>query len=340
MLKLLLASLFAAFSAGVQAAPVHFGLFSDLPYSAWEREQLPLLIAEMNAEPLAFVVHGGDIKNGTSVCSDEAYQAILEAFQSSAHPLIYVPGDNEWTDCHHRQNARFEPVERLEKLRSLFWAGDSTLGRRTMKLERQSDASAFPAYRENVRWEVDGVLFMGLNLPGSENNFFGVTRGTREPRGPVAEFVERSAANRAWLGEAFAIARRKNLPAVLIVAHGNPGFEAWNAGRAETGYLDFLTQLRDEVQAFSGQVVLVHGDTHNQQIDQPLRDAKNGDVIGNFTRVETFGFPHFGWVQGTINLEDPRVFRFSPRPWGRSGRAPLANEPILSNPIGVSRSSL
>ena len=34
------------------AAPMHFGLFSDAPYSAWEREQFPLLIAEMSAQPL------------------------------------------------------------------------------------------------------------------------------------------------------------------------------------------------------------------------------------------------------------------------------------------------
>lgn len=162
-------------------------------------------------------------------------------------------------------------MERLAQLRSLFWMGDSSLGRRALKLERQSDMPAFPAYRENVRWEMGGVLFAGLNLPGSENNFYGVDIASRDRKGPVAEYLERSTANRAWLGEAFAIARDRNLPGILIVAHGNPGFEAWSAGRAETGYLDFLTQLRDETQKFPGQVVLVHGDTHKQHIDQPMR---------------------------------------------------------------------
>ncbi len=309
-------------SLSLQAAPFHFGLFSDLPYSAWERQQLPNLIAEMDAEPLSFVVHAGDIKNGSSVCSDEAFQGVLDAFQLSAHPLIYVPGDNEWADCHHRLNAQFEPMERLAKLRSLFWMGDSSLGRRALKLERQSDMPAFPAYRENVRWEMGGVLFAGLNLPGSENNFYGVDIASRDRKGPVAEYLERSTANRAWLGEAFAIARDRNLPGILIVAHGNPGFEAWSAGRAETGYLDFLTQLRDETQKFPGQVVLVHGDTHKQHIDQPMRDAGSGAVVANFTRVETFGFPHFGWIRVTVDTDDPGVFRFVPRPWSRSGGTP------------------
>jgi hypothetical protein len=112
-----------------------------------------------------------------------AFQGVLDAFQLSAHPLIYVPGDNEWADCHHRLNAQFDPTERLAKLRSLFWMGDSSLGRRALKLERQSDMPAFPAYRENVRWEMGGVLFAGLNLPGSENNFYGVDIASRDPQG-------------------------------------------------------------------------------------------------------------------------------------------------------------
>ena len=317
-----LVSLLTWVCLSAQGAPAHFGLIGDMPYSAWEEQRLPLLMAEMDAQPLAFVIHDGDIKNGSGVCSDEIYQAMLDTFQASAHPLVYVPGDNEWTDCHLRLNARFDPQERLERLRALFWVGDTSLGRRKMALERQSAQASFAAYRENVRWEFAGVLFVGLNLPGSENNFYGVSIASPDRTGPVAEFVERGAANRAWLSEAFALARRKNLPGLVIVAHGNPGFEAWNAGRAKAGYVDFLTQLRTEVQAFSGQVVLVHGDTHNHQIDKPLRDGKSGDVIGNFTRVETFGFPHFGWVRGSVDTDDPRIFRFVPQPWGRSDRAP------------------
>jgi hypothetical protein len=183
----------------------------------------------------------------------------------------------------------------------------------------------FPAYRENVRWEMGGVLFAGLNLPGSENNFYGVDIASRDRKGPVAEYLERSAANRAWLGEAFAIARDRNLPGILIVAHGNPGFEAWSAGRAETGYLDFLTQLRDETQKFPGQVVLVHGDTHKQHIDQPMRDAG---------RARSSRISHAWNLRISALWLDPRHCRYR-RPGGFSFCAATL-EPIGWRPIAKS----
>ena len=86
----------------VQAEPVSFGLFGDTPYNQWEKDNLPDLMAQMDRENLAFIVHDGDIKSGSSLCSDEALKNILNLFQSSATPLVYVPGDNEWTDCHRR----------------------------------------------------------------------------------------------------------------------------------------------------------------------------------------------------------------------------------------------
>ena len=298
--------------AGVASAqPVSFGLFGDMPYSHWEREHLPELINEMDRENLAFVVHDGDIKNGGSVCSDEVLHDILGVFQASKTPLVYVPGDNEWTDCHRKSNGGYDPLERLAKLRELFFAGETTLGQRTLALERQSRDPAFANYRENVRWEAGGALFVGLNLPGSENNYHGTTfKG-----GPVPEFVARSAANRVWLAQAFAQARAKKLAGILIVIQADPEFENANVGHPQPGYREFLTQLQQETQAFAGRVVLVHGDTHLQQINQPMRDPVSKQVVGNFTRVETFGYPFFGWVKATVDVTDPQVFRFSPRPW-------------------------
>jgi hypothetical protein len=308
--------LFALTIAALLALPSHaeplaFGLFGDTPYSRWERENLPDLIAEMDRENLAFVVHDGDIKNGSSVCSDEVLKDILAVFQKSAAPLVYVPGDNEWTDCHRSNNGSYDPLERLGKLREWFFPNDLALGQRSLKLERQSKNPAFAAYRENVRWEAGGVLFVGMNVPGSDNNF----NGTKRSGGPVAEFIERGAANKAWLAEAFALARSKKLAGILIVIQANPGFHAANAGNPSPGYRDFLTQLREETQAFLGQVVLVHGDSHHHQINQPMEDPDTNETVKNFTRMETIGSPFVGWVRGTVDATDPQVFRFTPRFW-------------------------
>lgn len=311
MKRLAALTIAALLTLPAHAETLSFGLFGDMPYNPWQRDNLPELIAEMDSENLAFVVHDGDIKNGSSVCSDEVLKGIQAVFQKSATPLVYVPGDNEWTDCHRKSNGGYDPLERLEKLREWFFAGDVALGRRPLKLLRQSRDPAFAKYRENVRWEAGGVLFVGLNVPGSDNNFDGTRRGSV----PVAEFIERGAANKAWLAQAFALARGRKLAGVLIVIQGNPGFHAANAGNPSPGYRDFLTQLREETQAFAGQVVLVHGDTHQHRIDQPMEDPDTKETVKNFTRVETIGSPFFGWVRGTVDAADPQVFKFTPRYW-------------------------
>jgi len=311
MKRLLLLWLLSLLAASVHAQAVSFGLFGDVPYSDYERAQLPLMLEEMGRESLAFVVHDGDIKNGSSVCSDEVFKDILGVFQASAAPLVYVLGDNEWTDCHRTNNGKYDPLERLDKLRELFFQGESSLGRKTIALERQSRDPSYARYRENVRWTMGGALFVGLNLPGSDNNYHGSTRGA----GPVPEFIERSAANRVWLAQAFALARERKLAGILIVIQANPEFEAASAGHAKPAYRDFINQLREETLAFAGQVVLVHGDSHHQQINQPLLDATASKVVGNFTRVETHGYPFMGWTKATVDATDPKVFSFSPRRW-------------------------
>lgn len=317
-MKRLLLSLLFTLAGMASAQPVSFGLFGDTPYNSWERDQLPAMLAEMGQQGLAFAVHDGDIKNGSSVCSDAVFGDILGVFQQAPLPLVFVPGDNEWTDCHRSNNGGYDPLERLRKLRELFFRGESSLGQRAMPLERQSRDPRFVAYRENVRWQAGGALFVGLNLPGSDNNYHGSTRGG----GPVAEFIERGAANHAWLAESFALARERKLAGVMVVIQANPEFETASAGQPKPGYRAFIEQLREETQAFAGQVVLVHGDSHSQKIDQPLLDAAARDVVRNFTRVETYGYPFMGWIKGTVDASDPKVFRFAPQRWNPQLRQP------------------
>jgi hypothetical protein len=308
---LLLWSLTAVVSAQARFQPITIGLFGDTSYSQRERDLLPELMAEMDSEDLAFVIHDGDIKSGGSVCSDEAFLDILGVFKSSRHPLIYVPGDNEWTDCHRRSNGSYDPLERLAKLRSLFYPDEKTLGQRQFELTRQSRDPAFAAYRENVRWEAAGVVFVGLNLPGSDNNYDGTQRGS----GPSPEFLQRSPVIGLWLKLAFARARAIQAAGLMVVVQANPGFDAAAAGKSNPGYKDFLNQLRGETLGFAGQVVLVHGDSHHQQINQPLRDPLTQVAIANFTRVETYGSPRMGWIKTTVDARDPMVFRFEARPF-------------------------
>ncbi len=319
MLRCLLFTLALLLAGPLAAQPFSFALFGDTPYSRWEREQLPDMLADMARQGAAFAVHAGDIKSGGSVCSDEVYQDILGVFQAAPLPLVYVPGDNEWTDCHRRSAGAYDSLERLGQLRALFFPGESSLGQRPFRLERQSQDPAHAAYRENVRWQQGGVLFVGLNVPGSHNNYHG---RRRSGGGPVPEYLERSAANRAWLAQSFALARSRRLAGVLIVVQANPGFEAASAGRPRPGYRDFIDQLRLETRAYAGQVVLVHGDTHGYQLNQPLLDEAGQQVLDNFTRVEVHGYPFMGWVRGRVDLGSRRVFSFTPQRWNPQPASP------------------
>ena len=51
---LLLLGLLALLAGLASAQGVSFGLFGDTPYSQWERERLPELMAEMDREELSF----------------------------------------------------------------------------------------------------------------------------------------------------------------------------------------------------------------------------------------------------------------------------------------------
>lgn len=279
-----------------------FALIGDVPYDeAQTATYFPNMIEELNGASLAFVVHDGDIKAGATPCTDEVFESVRAQFQTIRHPLIYVFGDNEWSDCSKVKTNRFNPEERLQKLRDLFTQGDQSLGQKTLTLKRQSDDARFAAFRENVRWTMGGVMFAGVNAPGDDNHF-----GT-------PEFGLRNAANIAWIREAFELAARDGSRAVMIIMQANPHFDLVSTNRSRLGFNEMLKVIERETLAFKKPVVLVHGDSHYFRIDQPLMGTKSKRRIENFTRVETFGNPDVHWIRVSVAENDPNVFRFYPQ---------------------------
>lgn len=284
-----------------QTKPFDFALIGDVPYTDEQVTNLfPNMIRDLNAAELEFVVHDGDIKSGASPCTDEIYAERLKQFETFRHPLIYIFGDNEWTDCARATNG-FDPDERLQKLREIFTRGDHSLGQRQLSLARQSNDPRHAKFRENVRWEMGNVMFVGLNVPGSANNY------------GKPEFAERNAADIAWLKESFSFAKIENRRAVMVIIQANPFRERGNTNRMQAGFRDLLSALEMETLAFQKPVVLVHGDTHHFRIDNPLISSKSKLPIENFMRVETFGNPDVHWVRVTVDPADPNVFAFHPQ---------------------------
>lgn len=279
-----------------------FAVIGDTPYSDYERTELPKMLEAIADSQVEFVAHIGDIKSGSQRCDDGLFEDRRQLFDASRVPFVYVPGDNEWSDCDRISNGGYHPLERLDKLRQLFWTDGFSLGRKKLTLERQPGH-----YPEHARFRIGPVLFVTLNLPGDNNNW-GLTSQ------PGAEFLARNPVVIDWLKENFAVARQEKLAGIVLLFQANPGFAHFSRGLGHHGFRDFLEQLRHETSQFSGKVIAVHGDTHISRIDQPLRD-KQGRPMSNFVRVETFGYPMMGWTRGVIDTPSPTLFRFETYPW-------------------------
>jgi hypothetical protein len=282
----------SAISASALAAQFSFGAFGDVPYNRDEEPQLVSMIAEMNHQPLAFVVHVGDFKDSRSECSDALFAQRREAFALSHHPFFYTPGDNEWTDCRRARWAPREPLERMEKLRQVFFTRDSSLGQRPLHAQRQSERG----YPENMRWTVDPVAFATVNIPGPDNHASAMPNESRRRTAAVVE----------WMREAFETARSRKLPALVIATQAN----LWTGS---SGYTGILAALASEAQRFDGQVLVVHGDTHWFRFDKPLVDPRSGRKVDNVTRLEVYGSPFVNWIHVTVTVENGRA-RFSATP--------------------------
>jgi len=290
-----------------------FGAFGDMPYLPGEDAMTADLIDEMNARDLAFVAHVGDIKSGESKCDDAIYADRRTLFGRSRHPMIVVPGDNDWTDCHRRAAGGYDPLERLAHFRAVFDAGDRSLGARTIALARESDdprfRERFGEYRENVRWVVGDVLFVGLNVPGSNNNL------GRTPDAD-AEYRRRSDAVNEWLEEAFVVAESGDYRAVAIFVQANPGFDGVRPARGKPdGYEELRRVLVTHASWFKRPILFVHGDTHTFRVDRPFVDPATGRVVPNLMRAEVYGSPRLGWVEVEVDTTRPEVFVVRGRPY-------------------------
>jgi len=270
----------AAFAVPAQSADrAPFALLGDVPYSQANANLLDSMIDEINSEKLAFVVHLGDITGRD--CTDAWLEARQKQLARFAAPFVLVLGDNEWTDCHLTGH---DPLERLAKVRALFHSGAVRLPGFARQWER---------YPEHVRWVHSGALFVGLNVPGSNNNL----GRTKEMD---TEHATRMQAVSEWLDEAAAIARASNeIEALIVLMQANPNFEGRTRfSFAHDGYAGLREKLEGLANGLAKPLVVAHGDTHVYKFDRPSRAAPG------LWRVEVDGWPWMGWVK-ILTSPDP-----------------------------------
>ncbi|MCB1972797.1 MAG: hypothetical protein KDG54_20585, partial [Geminicoccaceae bacterium] len=184
-------------------SPLSFAVIGDAPYGTspsdtTQLELLPAFVDAINADAdLHYVVDAGDIHSGKQYCTEAYDQAIFDLWQQFAVPLIYTPGDNEWTDCHKPAEgggtydattgqvayvldadgdpvdyAGGDPIANLDLIRRTFFARPGVaLGGGRMFVASQAwffdwrhpdDAD----FVENVIWTERDVVFVTVNVPG------------------------------------------------------------------------------------------------------------------------------------------------------------------------------
>jgi hypothetical protein len=335
-------------------------VFGDWPYSQALLASAPLLIDSINGDPkVRLVLHVGDIHSGSMPCTGAGLdpvpatsvpgwnKGIFDIFQQFKDPVVYTPGDNEWTDCHKtKQFTSGAPLKELAAVRGLFFANPGvTLGGRKKQVISQSQVSADnptdAQFVENVLWEESRVVFVTLNLPGSNNDGLPWKGGSATVPGnypfPPPPFLDetarkqevkdRSAANLRWLDRAFDLAEADNAKGVLI------GIQAdmWDpaaivaGGDGLDGYDAFVQELAKRTKEFGLPVLLINGDSHLFEADHPLSAAFYSDpaTVGDFhhvgypvenlTRITVQGSTNKPgeWLRLTIDPRSSTVFSWS-----------------------------
>jgi hypothetical protein len=314
-------------AASPEPLPFSFVALGCMPYArgpevtaAFQRA-----IAEINHQAPAFTVHLGDIMGSDEKCTDELLTQRLADFNTFTGPLIYTPGDNEWTDTHAEKAGGYVPTERLARVRALFFPAERSLGRHPIPLETQRREPTFAKFVENARWTRGGVVFATVHVVGSKNNHQPAVPGA------VEEWRERDAANAAWVHETFAAATQSHAPGVALFFQANPFAGDKDRAGYDAGFERFLVTVEKEARAFGRPVLLVHADEHRYRLDVGMRFERDAAPVPNVTRLETFGALNVHAVIVAVDPGSTQVFLAGPL------LVPGNPLPILPRPKTITR---
>jgi hypothetical protein len=310
---------------------IDLAIIGDTPYGAAQIEDFPNLLAALAADTrISAAVHVGDIKNGSSRCDDSYFAQIFAGFSTLSIPLIYTPGDNEWTDCHRANNGAYDPIERLEAVRRQFYPVPGlALGGGFKQVMTQADDAGFEKYVENQIWYDASVAFGVVHVVGSNDSkpawYTDDTTGTKvdDPARRDAERNARQAASLAWIDRLFNVAAEQKAAGVVLAMQADM-FDAFSvANNIPLDAFDTITQkIATRAKAFGKPVLLLQGDSHIFIADKPL---ENGNplhgvtiTVPNLTRIVVQGStttPLTEWLRLHIDPATPAVFT-----WERNAR--------------------
>jgi hypothetical protein len=285
-----------AAQAAPDNSPFTFAVIGDIPYGAAQIARFPAVVDQINADPsVQFVDHLGDIKNGSTTCDDAYFHQIRTQFDRFQDPLVYTVGDNEWTDCHRPNNGSYNPLERLQTIRQVFFDRPGhTLGQHSVGVASEA-GQGLP---ENVTYSRAGVSFAALHVVGSDNSLLPWTGNTAPTPAQAAEEHHRTQGVLAEINQTFHEARGKRAVVLMMQADMfDPTVPA--ADRTEANYGAFrpiVQAIAERAAAFDGPVYLLNGDSHQYNVDHPVGSGSSWlsfygvhEPADNLTRITVDG---------------------------------------------------
>jgi hypothetical protein len=286
---------------------ITYAIIGDVPYGTTELGLFPGLVQAINADPdVELTIHLGDIKNGSSLCTDEYFSEIRRDVDGFADPFVLTPGDNEWTDCHRPAAGGYVPTERLAKLRQVFYPRPKqSLGRHPKTV----DSQAADGFVENRMWKASKVVFATVHVVGSNNDlqpWFGAAETPEQRTARLAEYDARLAASLAWIDRAFDRAETEHARGVVVAMQA----DMWAAA---DGFREIVARLAERAAAFGRPVLLLQGDSHVYKVDRPLASgsALHGvsTAAPNVTRVVVDGETAVDeYLRLRIDSQAPQLF--------------------------------
>lgn len=247
---------------------------------------------QSDADNLAFVVVNG-IKSAGEPCSDALYSLRRDLLKEAENGVIVSLAASDWVSCRNKNGSI--AIERLNRVRELFFPDEFSFGASKLPLFRQSVTPKFRSYTENARWEFGNILFATINLPAANNHFL-------QDGGRNSEFEDRLIANKDWLQRLFTFATQKKLAGIVLFTDGNPLAQPSQRPFLLRGQRDGFAETRQRISTlaaeFRGKVLLVHGES--------LKSEPNGGILWR-RNLGSIGVAS-GWSKFTVDGSRPALF--------------------------------
>ncbi len=260
---------------------VRFAVYGDMPYRQNDEvdffgKLMPALVGGSN---IPFVIHVGDIgrpgdgsgNDRFDSCSGSLRKFTLAQWNRLNRPLVFLPGDNDWTDCNPNRvckgtpncSSDLNPLNELKKVRTLFKSHTSLV---------QRDEETFDdghSWSDGIEYD-QHIAYLSLTIVGSDNGYVppGVANATAlNTAASARELATLDRINRIgdWLDDT-------NIFKALIVTmhvdlfHGESDWdlncERRDSSKTRQPYKEICVSLKHLSNFLRLPVLIVHGDTN------------------------------------------------------------------------------